>query len=155
MPVRREGVIDLQLLELAGPHASQNRFSLRIDFNLKRLAKSTDCFAQPLCTPLFAALWSDAGFGGASRTWHAYQRTHVIPDADKDRPVLYNSWEATQFDISEKQQEVLAQRAAAAGVELFVVDDGWIGLAYSPRRVASNVARQNDKPASPKPSAPR
>lgn len=78
-------------------------------------------------TPVLAALWSDGGFGGASRAWHAYQREHVIPDAGQDRPVLFNSWEATNFDISEEQQLVLARRAAEMGVELFVVDDGWFG----------------------------
>lgn len=76
-------------------------------------------------TPVFAGLWSDGGFGGASRAWHAYQRAHVIPDAERDRPVLFNSWEATYFDISEEQQAALARRAAEIGVELFVVDDGW------------------------------
>ncbi|MFF9775820.1 alpha-galactosidase [Streptomyces sp. NPDC013978] len=84
-------------------------------------------------TPVFAGLWSDGGFGGASRAWHAYQRTYVIPDADQDRPVLFNSWEATEFDISEEQQEALARRAAAIGVELFVVDDGWFGARTSDR----------------------
>ncbi|GGW82537.1 alpha-galactosidase [Streptomyces lucensis JCM 4490] len=78
-------------------------------------------------TPVFAGLWSDGGFGGASRAWHAYQRAHVIPDAEQDRPVLFNSWEATGFDISEERQAALARRAAAIGVELFVVDDGWFG----------------------------
>ncbi|MGA5900900.1 alpha-galactosidase [Streptomyces venetus] len=84
-------------------------------------------------TPVFAGLWSDGGFGGASRAWHAYQRTHVVPDADQDRPVLFNSWEATEFDISEEQQRALAERAAAMGVELFVVDDGWFGKRTSDR----------------------
>ncbi|WP_060886644.1 alpha-galactosidase [Streptomyces caniscabiei] len=84
-------------------------------------------------TPVFAGLWSDAGFGGASRAWHAYQRAYVIPDADQDRPVLFNSWEATEFDISEEQQGALARRAAAIGVELFVVDDGWFGARTSDR----------------------
>ena len=84
-------------------------------------------------TPVFAGLWSDAGFGGASRAWHAYQRAYVIPDADRDRPVLFNSWEATEFDISEEQQGTLARRAAAIGVELFVVDDGWFGGRTSDR----------------------
>jgi alpha-galactosidase len=84
-------------------------------------------------TPVFAGLWSDGGFGGASRAWHTYQRTYVIPDADQDRPVLFNSWEATEFDISEEQQGTLARRAAAIGVELFVVDDGWFGARTSDR----------------------
>ncbi|MFF4250061.1 alpha-galactosidase [Streptomyces sp. NPDC001663] len=84
-------------------------------------------------SPVFAGLWSDGGFGGASRAWHAYQRAYVIPDADRDRPVLFNSWEATEFDISEEQQGTLARRAAAIGVELFVVDDGWFGKRVSDR----------------------
>ncbi|WP_309061001.1 alpha-galactosidase [Streptomyces sp.] len=84
-------------------------------------------------TPVFAGLWSDGGFGGASRAWHAYQRRYVVPDAERDRPVLFNSWEATGFDISEERQRVLAARAAAMGVELFVVDDGWFGARTSDR----------------------
>lgn len=83
--------------------------------------------------PVFAGLWSDGGFGAASRTWHAYQRAFVIPDADQDRPVLFNSWEATHFDISEERQRELARRAAEMGVELFVVDDGWFGARTSDR----------------------
>ncbi|WP_406451624.1 alpha-galactosidase [Streptomyces sp. NBC_01622] len=111
---------------------------------------------ESFTTPLFAALWSDAGFGGASRTWHDYQRTYVIPDADRDRPVLYNSWEATQFDISEEQQEVLAQRAAAAGVELFVVDDGWFGARTSDRAGLGDWTPNPDRfPAGLKPLADR
>src|SRR3712207_6904734 len=39
-------------------------------------------------------------------------------------PVLYNSWEATYFDINEEVQGSLAEKAASLGVELFVVDDG-------------------------------
>lgn len=92
------------------------------DSGLLRLAPG-----ESFTTPVFAGLWSDAGFGGASRAWHAYQRTYVVPDAEQDRPVLFNSWEATYFDISEEQQGTLARRAAAIGVELFVVDDGWFG----------------------------
>src|SRR4051812_35124188 len=88
---------------------------------------------QAYTTPVFAGLWSDGGFGGASRAWHAYQRAYVIPDADRDRPVLFNSWEATEFDISEEQQSALARRAAAIGIELFVVDDGWFGRRTSHR----------------------
>ncbi|PIM71878.1 alpha-galactosidase [Streptomyces sp. JV178] len=88
---------------------------------------------ETFTTPVFAALWSDGGHGGASRAWHAYQRAYVIPDADRDRPVLFNSWEATEFDISEEQQRALAERAAAIGVELFVVDDGWFGARTSDR----------------------
>jgi alpha-galactosidase len=41
--------------------------------------------------------------------------------------VVYNSWEATVFDVSEAHQMKLAAKAASLGVELFVMDDGWFG----------------------------
>ena len=39
--------------------------------------------------------------------------------------MLYNSWEATGFAVSEDGQGRLAELAAQIGVECFVVDDGW------------------------------
>lgn len=78
-------------------------------------------------TPVFAGLFTDQGFGAASRAWHRYVRDHVLPHADETAPVLYNSWEATGFDVDETGQKALAERAAALGVELYVVDDGWFG----------------------------
>ncbi|MFD0345949.1 alpha-galactosidase [Kitasatospora aburaviensis] len=41
--------------------------------------------------------------------------------------VLYNSWEATGFDVDQAGQCRLADLAAGLGVELFVLDDGWFG----------------------------
>jgi alpha-galactosidase len=102
-----------------------------------------------LVLPRFAALHTADGFGAASREWHAWQRAHVLgqgdpavtavsrwsparqaparPAADDPplRPVLYNSWEATAFGVSEEGQARLAEIAARLGVECFVVDDGW------------------------------
>ena len=77
-------------------------------------------------TPPFIGGYSGEGFGGMSRNLHRYAREHVLPPGG-DRPVLYNSWEATYFDVNEEGQAALAERAAALGVELFVVDDGWFG----------------------------
>ncbi|MFC8537602.1 alpha-galactosidase [Streptomyces sp. NPDC057249] len=98
------------------------------DSGLLRLAPG-----ESYTSPVFAGLWSPGGFGGASRAWHAWQLAHVVPDASEPRPVLYNSWEATGFDIAEDQQRALAERAAAMGVELFVVDDAWFGQRVSDR----------------------
>ncbi|MFE6360257.1 alpha-galactosidase [Streptomyces sp. NPDC057806] len=71
------------------------------------------------------ALHTAHGFGGASRAFHRHLRGHVLPCPGEVRPVLYNSWEATGFDVSEENQIALARRAAAVGAELFVLDDGW------------------------------
>ncbi|MFF2090704.1 alpha-galactosidase [Paenibacillus sp. NPDC058174] len=80
-------------------------------------------------TPAFVGGYTRGGFGQASRNLHRYQREHVLPKpiADNVRPVLYNSWEATYFDVTEQGQAQLAEKAAAIGVELFVIDDGWFG----------------------------
>ncbi|WP_432163588.1 alpha-galactosidase [Streptomyces tendae] len=84
-------------------------------------------------TPVFAGLYSEGGYGAASRAWHAYTRAHVLPHGRETAPVLYNSWEATGFDVDEGGHKILAERAAALGAELYVVDDGWFG------------ARRNDR----------
>ncbi|WP_028799407.1 alpha-galactosidase [Streptomyces sp. 142MFCol3.1] len=88
---------------------------------------------EEFTTAPFAALCTDGGFGAASRAWHAYTLAHVLPHGDESAPVLYNSWEATGFDVDEVGQKALAERAAELGVELFVVDDGWFGKRRSDR----------------------
>jgi alpha-galactosidase len=81
-------------------------------------------------TPTMFVGFSDDGKGGASRLFHRYQREHVLPRHDGKLPlrkVLYNSWEATEFNVTEAGQIALAERAATLGVERFVMDDGWFG----------------------------
>ena len=78
-------------------------------------------------TPALVIGVSEAGWGGASRRLHRFTRERVLVDTPKQplRPVLYNSWEATYFELSEEGQIELARRAASVGVELFCLDDGW------------------------------
>jgi alpha-galactosidase len=84
---------------------------------------------ESLETPDFFAGFSETGFGGASRILHRFEREQVSPGGAQSRlrPVLYNSWEATTFNVTEAGQKALAEKAAKTGVELFVVDDGWFG----------------------------
>ncbi|MEY9859436.1 alpha-galactosidase [Catenulispora sp. GAS73] len=88
---------------------------------------------EALTTPVSAGLWSDGGFDAASQAWHAYVLDHVLPHPEELRPVVYNSWEATGFDVSLEGQLALARQAAEIGVELFVMDDGWFGSRTSDR----------------------
>ncbi|MEU9736656.1 alpha-galactosidase [Streptomyces sp. NPDC048002] len=76
-------------------------------------------------TAVSLGLHTGHGFGAASRAFHSHLRAHVLPHPGELRPVLYNSWEATSFQVSEDNQLALARRAAALGAELFVLDDGW------------------------------
>jgi alpha-galactosidase len=84
---------------------------------------------QSLETPKFYGGYSHSGIGGASRLLHRFELNSIVPGGAnrKVRPVLYNSWEATGFDVNEAGQEKLAEKAAGIGVERFVMDDGWFG----------------------------
>ncbi|WP_348263036.1 alpha-galactosidase [Telmatobacter sp. DSM 110680] len=90
---------------------------------------------QSLETPIFYGGYSAHGLGGASRILHQYELAHILPHrvgggdsgAPKPRPVIYNSWEATEFSVTEEGQIALAEKAAALGVDRFVMDDGWFG----------------------------
>src|ERR1051326_3185811 len=90
---------------------------------------------ERLPTPGLAGGYSDAGPGGASRLLHAFEEDVWLPASQREhpRPVLYNSWEATNFAVQVDQQTRLARRAAALGIELFVVDDGWFGERHHDR----------------------
>ncbi|MEX1828870.1 alpha-galactosidase [Luteibacter sp. CQ10] len=88
---------------------------------------------ESLDTPVFYAGYTPDGAGEASRLLHRFERNRILPEGPsaKPRPVLYNSWEATEFNVNEAGQEKLAEKAAALGVERFVVDDGWFGARNS------------------------
>ena len=72
---------------------------------------------------------SNEGFNGMSRNMHDFVRNCIVRGAwkKKARPVLLNSWEACYFNINEARLLKLAKAGKEAGVELFVMDDGWFG----------------------------
>ncbi|MGV9231551.1 alpha-galactosidase [Streptomyces nigra] len=78
-----------------------------------------------LATPRLACAFSAEGLDGLSRVWHRYERRLAGDRLHRPRKVLYNSWEATGFDVDAAGQLELAKVAADIGAELFVVDDGW------------------------------
>ena len=86
-------------------------------------------------TPVFYGGYAANGLGEASRLLHHFEIAHLVPHrlgdgedaAPKPRPVIYDSWEATEFDVTETGQIALAEKAAALGVDRFVMDDGWFG----------------------------
>ncbi|MCH9275337.1 alpha-galactosidase [Bifidobacterium amazonense] len=73
------------------------------------------------------------GLNEVAARFHAYLRNvhraarRELGIADKPRPVILNTWEAVYFDQNYDTLTALADKAAAIGVERFVVDDGWFG----------------------------
>ena len=84
---------------------------------------------EHLETPVFYGGYSNHGLGGASRLLDHYEVAHILPHAPnpKPRPVIYNSWEATEFNVDDAGQMALAEKAASIGIDRFVMDDGWFG----------------------------
>jgi len=84
---------------------------------------------KQLETPHFYAGYTEQGQGEASRILHRFQQEEILPShpQSRPRPILYNSWEATEFDVNEAGQLALLDQAARLGVERFVIDDGWFG----------------------------
>lgn len=76
-------------------------------------------------TPCALGGYTPHGFGDASRRLHDFVRRKGLPHGESIHKVLYNSWEATTFDVDVQSQARLAELAAEMGIELFVMDDGW------------------------------
>ncbi|MFA5006861.1 MAG: alpha-galactosidase [Candidatus Izemoplasmatales bacterium] len=80
-------------------------------------------------TPEAVLTYSAEGMTRLSQNLHTVVNDHLVNPAwrKKERPILANNWEATFFDFNERRIMRLARLAKKAGVELFVLDDGWFG----------------------------
>lgn len=79
--------------------------------------------------PQTAMTCSTAGFASLTNRFHPFIRRHICrgPHKSARRPVLLNNWEATYFNFNEEKISRIADQAAALGIEMLVLDDGWFG----------------------------
>lgn len=106
-------------------------------FNQTRLVIGIDDYdfswklkkGESFSTPEVCLTYSADGFSKLSQTLHQAIVSNLIRSCWKDRvrPILVNNWEATYFDFNEEKILTIAKKAKEAGVELFVLDDGWFG----------------------------
>ena len=82
---------------------------------------------QKLASPRILFGYTEQGAEGVTMNLTSYTREKLLPVShrEKIRPVLYNSWYATTFNVNEEHQLALAKVAKEIGVEMFVIDDGW------------------------------
>lgn len=79
--------------------------------------------------PEVIMVYSSEGIGQMTRSFHDLFRQHLIrsPYKDRKRPILINNWEATYFNFDTDKLIAIARQAAALGIEMLVMDDGWFG----------------------------
>lgn len=84
---------------------------------------------QSFETPEVVIAVTDCGLNDLSQTYHKLYNNNLVRGCWKNRPrpILNNNWEATFMDFTEESILKIAKKAKEAGVELFVLDDGWFG----------------------------
>ena len=94
------------------------------DFDFSKILHAGESITTPK-----AYIGYTNGFAEMSNQMNDFAINNILPKnfARKPLPVLYNSWEATGFDVNVEGQLKLAKIAADIGCELFVMDDGWFG----------------------------
>ncbi|MDD5676142.1 MAG: alpha-galactosidase [Chitinivibrionales bacterium] len=81
-------------------------------------------------TPPLVFSYNNNGIGHISRNFHCWARKYGIRQGDKAGSTVFNNWETTGFDFNEKKLAGLMAEAAQAGLELFLLDDGWFGAKH-------------------------
>ena len=85
---------------------------------------------QTLTAPAILCGYSATGFETMSHNLHRFALDHIMSAGL--RPVLYNSWEATEFHVNcQDQIKAGPRRPASWAPSSFVLDDGWFGERHS------------------------
>ena len=95
------------------------------DFNFKWRLDPGKAFITPECVMAYSA----SGFSPLSLGLHRFIRERVMGGhwQNRPRPTLLNNWEATYFKFNHGKLLKIARAGKEAGLELFVLDDGWFG----------------------------
>ena len=84
---------------------------------------------EQFITPQALLCYSGEGLGGMSRAFHDFLRERIVDQryACNSRPVVVNHWEATEFTYTSEKLFPIIDAAKGAGIDTFVLDDGWFG----------------------------
>lgn len=82
---------------------------------------------ETFVTPEMVLTYSNRGRSVITHNLHNWTRKYNLAHGDQVRPVVLNSWEGAYFNFNEKTITDMIDDAAAFGVEMFVLDDGWFG----------------------------
>lgn len=102
---------------------------------------------ETFTAPEVVLVHSDSGLTKMTQTYHDLYRNHLIRGKYKDilRPVLINNWEATYFDFNTDKLLEIARQAAASGIEMLVMDDGWFANRFDDNRALGDWTVNEEK----------
>ncbi len=86
-------------------------------------------------TPEAVMVYSDAGLGKMSRTFHDLYRENLVNPrfVKKSHPIVINNWEATYFNFDTEKLCAIIDSVEGTGIDTFVLDDGWFGKRLNDR----------------------
>ena len=85
---------------------------------------------QTFVTPDMIWTFSSEGAGQASRNIHSWARNYGVYGGAAIKPTLLNSWEGAYFTFTTETLLRMIDDAAAMGLEMFVLDDGWFAMDF-------------------------
>ena len=102
-------------------------------------------------TPVALMTYSAKGLTHLSQESQLFVQNHIMPKqfAHAERPILINNWEATYFDFKKEKLLDLADEASKLGIELFVLDDGWLGNRFDDSRALGDWVVNEEKLGGP------
>ncbi len=89
------------------------------DFLLNIPLKPKEIFATPEAIFTYGKSVDDV-----QANFSSFTRKHILRRLSP-RPVVYNTWEGSEYDIGANKWKVLAQKASQIGCDVFLFDDGW------------------------------
>lgn len=94
------------------------------DFEFYKVLSPDEKFVTPQCVFVYGE-----NMRAISSAMHSFVENHISTGkkSKEERPVVFNVWEAMYFDFNTEKALKLADLAAEAGAEVFVLDDGWYG----------------------------
>lgn len=80
-------------------------------------------------SPEMILSFTDKGYNGLIQESGSFVEKHIVDPNwyRKERPIVFNNWEATYFEFDHQKLLALASEGKKLGMECFVVDDGWFG----------------------------
>lgn len=111
-----KGVVDINPIEHGIAFIGINDFCF--EYELKQ--------GESFITPE-ALIYVSKDIDDITNQMHKLALNHIVnPNFSyKERPILFNTWEGSAFNINEENVLDMAEAANKIGVELLVIDDGW------------------------------